>query len=149
MMVVMYIDSVEVIAENSGQDAMGKARICRVMFYNSLQGKAKDWFDDLEMNIQMDWNLLRDAFIDRFQKRRVEDQNEEYFIDQMQILHQGNRPITEYIKHAESLFSLIKDQSLLWVLARNFINGLSDNINQRIIFSQLPTEGFTLQKPKR
>jgi hypothetical protein len=54
VMVVMYIDSVEVIAENSGQDTAGKARIYRVMFYNGLQEKAKDWFDNLEMNIQID-----------------------------------------------------------------------------------------------
>jgi hypothetical protein len=66
----------------------------------------------------------------------------------MHTLKQGNRSIVEYIKQAESLAALTTDQSLLRSLARAFINGLTDSINQQIIASQLPIYGFTFKEAK-
>jgi hypothetical protein len=86
----MYIESVEEIAENSGRDTVGKARLCRLMFYNGLQGKAKEWFDELEMEMQLDWALLKNAFIEKFQREKRDDRNEGYLIDQTHTLKQGN-----------------------------------------------------------
>src|SRR3954451_6714980 len=41
--VEMYIEDVEQMVESSGRDEAGKARLRRLIFYNSLRGVAKQW----------------------------------------------------------------------------------------------------------
>jgi hypothetical protein len=64
--VEMFIESVEEIAENSGRDASGKDRLCRLVFYNGLRGAAAQWFKGLELEVQRDWNQIKEAFNKRY-----------------------------------------------------------------------------------
>jgi hypothetical protein len=55
IVVMMYIESIEERADSSGRDTVGKERFCCVAFYNGLRGKASQWFESLELEVQSDW----------------------------------------------------------------------------------------------
>ncbi|KAI9764059.1 MAG: hypothetical protein M1839_006047 [Geoglossum umbratile] len=63
---VMYIENIEEIAEDARRDDAGKARMCRVAFYNGLRGAAAQWFNGLDMETQLDWEKVKEAFKRRY-----------------------------------------------------------------------------------
>ncbi|KAI9771946.1 MAG: hypothetical protein M1839_002579 [Geoglossum umbratile] len=73
---------------------------------------------------------------------------QQYLWDQIQGLKQGNRAISDYIKYAENLSGLTNNPTLQQGLARAFVIGIADSINQRIVTSQLPKNGYTFDEAR-
>ncbi|KAI9771947.1 MAG: hypothetical protein M1839_002580 [Geoglossum umbratile] len=66
--VEMYIEDVD------------KAKLRRLIFYNGLRGVAQQWCSQLDPGIRQDWDLLKEAFNQRFTPQRNDDRNEEYLL---------------------------------------------------------------------
>ncbi|KAI9854203.1 MAG: hypothetical protein M1813_001335 [Trichoglossum hirsutum] len=144
----MYLKGVQFIVNKTAEDEDDKKELYSMYFYNGLRGEAKLWFERLSVEIQEDWEKIKEEFQKRFGQEDSEKQQLLYFHRQVKALRQGKKTITKYLKEGEELAALAPNEQMEFSLAQSFIEGLNDQQHRQILDLNLPDNIYSFQEVK-
>ncbi|KAI9852271.1 MAG: hypothetical protein M1838_001313 [Thelocarpon superellum] len=130
----VHLETIEFIVEEKDYGSDQRSQLaCRVHFRTSLRDSALSWYRELDEATKESWDRLKDAFVGEFSVKK--NPLDVFTItNQIMMLRQGRKPITEYLSDADHLYKRCPEE-MKQHIGRFLIGGLTDD--HKIDFVQM------------
>jgi hypothetical protein len=133
------------VAEEYGRTDADREAWCLTIFHQCLRADVKNWFEDLDAEIQEDWEWVKEEFFYWFGETSQQRSYRTEFQNRVRTMQQGTRKVGEYLRICKAMATLTTDKYLVFLAAQAFVNGLNSNKIRQELEDILPKGRYDFQ----
>ena len=115
----------ETLAKEYGRTDVDREALCLTVFYQSLVGDIKSWFEYLDTEVQENWEWLKEEFFYWLGQTSQERSYRIGFYNQVQTMQQGTKTAAKFLQECKVLSTLAIDKDMTFLVAQAFVKGLN------------------------
>lgn len=133
------------VAKEYGKTDADKEAWCLTIFHRCLRADVKNWFEDLDVEIQEDWEWMKEEFFYWFGETSQQQSYRTEFQSRVRTMQQGTRKAGEYLRICKAMGTLTTDKYLVFLAAQAFVNGLNSHKVRQELEDILPKGRYDFQ----